>query len=104
MMQEEKELLLMQLVKSNGSVNSLIDAGLTYVDVYKLIQHYKKAKYLISKDNRLTLTALGEDRFNELCRILNKRGLYKYLSPNIKYKTDSLPMEEIFISLHIRKR
>ena len=43
MTQEEKELLLIQLIMVNGSISSLIEAGLTFVDINKLIQHYKRA-------------------------------------------------------------
>lgn len=103
MQQEEKELLLMQLIIADGGVNSFIDAGLSYVDVYKLIQYYKKRKYIMPKDNRLLLTKLWKVRFNEVCQLLNKRGLYKYLSPNIKSRLDSMGLEEIYIPLSIRK-
>lgn len=104
MQQEEKELLLMQLIKVDGSINSFIEAGLNYVDVYKLIQCYKKRKYIMMKEDKLLLTQLGEVRFNEVCLHLNKRGLYKYLSPNIKYRLDPIRLEKIYIPLSIRKR
>lgn len=103
MQQEEKELLLMQLIMADGGVDSFIDAGMSYVDVYKLIRYYKKRKYIMLEDKRLLLTKLGKIRFNEVCLLLNKRGLYKYLSPNIKYRLDSMSLEEIYISLPIHK-
>ena len=103
MTQEEKELLLMQLVLVNGSISSLIEAGLTFVDIHKLIHQYKRSKYIISDNGKLQITKEGEVKFNELCRYLNKKGLYKYLSPNYKYKMNTMNLEEIYIPLRIRK-
>ena len=103
MTQEEKELLLIQLIMVNGSISSLTEAGLTFVDIHKLIQQYKRAKYIISDGGKLQITKDGEVKFNELCRCLNKKGLYKYLSPNYKYKMNTMNLEEIYIHLRIRK-
>ena len=103
MTQEEKELLLIQLIMVNGSISSLIEAGLTFVDIHKLIQQYKRTKYIVSDNGKLQITEEGKVKFNELCRYLNKKGLYKYLSPNYKYKMNTMNLEEIYIPLRIRK-
>lgn len=103
MTQEEKELLLTQIIMVNGNISSLIEAGLTFVDVHKLIQQYKRTKYIVSDNGKLQITEEGKVKFNELCRYLNKKGLYKYLSPNYKYKMNTMNLEEIYIPLRIRK-
>ena len=103
MTQEEKELLLIQLIMVNGCISSLIEAGLPFVDIHNLIQQYKRAKYIISDGGKLQITKDGDVKFNELCRCLNKKGLYKYLSPNYKYKMNTMNLEEIYIPLRIRK-
>ena len=103
MTQEEKELLLIQLIMVNGSISSLIEAGLTFVDIHKLIQQYKRAKYIVSDNGKLQITEEGKVKFNELCRYLNKRGLYKYISPNLKYRIKPMDLEEIYVPLCIRK-
>ena len=61
MTQEEKELLLIQLIMVNGSISSLIEAGLTFVDIHKLIQQYKRAKYIVSDNGKLQITEEGKD-------------------------------------------
>lgn len=103
MTQEEKELLLIQIIMVNGNISSLIEAGLTFVDIHKLIQQYKRTKYIVSDNGKLQITEEGKVKFNELCRYLNKKGLYKYLSPNYKYKMNTMNLEEIYIPLRIRK-
>ncbi|MCQ2073395.1 MAG: hypothetical protein MJY96_09785 [Bacteroidaceae bacterium] len=97
MSDEEKTLLLLQIIRVDGNINQLISFGLSFVDILNSLEDLKKKGIVVQKDNGLILTALGKSMFYSLNRKFGHRGLYKYLMPDYFSRITQLQTDDIYL-------
>lgn len=97
MSDEEKTLLLLQVIRVDGNINQLISFGLSFVDILNSLEDLKKKGIVVQNDNGLTLTALGKSMFYSLNRKIGHRGLYKYLMPDYYSRITQLKTDDIYL-------
>lgn len=95
----EKILLLLQLIRVNGNVHHLTWMGWTHYDILQKLDILFKKNVIDNNNNRISLTNKGKDYFNALSKSLKQKGLYKYFKPDYYSKTIALSNEDIYIPL-----
>ena len=73
------------LVQSKGNIYDSVTIIHTEDDVMRLINELEAEGYLSldGENRRVALTPAGTELYNALLRKLKKRGLYRYMIPNI---------------------
>ncbi len=98
-MNEDKkwELVLFQILRVCGNVYYLADEKHTYVDILLYINKLIKQGLITKKEDQFRLTKDGWSYYCQLCRLLGKRGLYKYLIESNENKISAISIEDIYI-------
>lgn len=97
MKDEERILMLLQLIRINGDVKHLQKMGWSYVQIYNKLDEFM-CTGLIQQDNDfIRLTKKGEHAFHYLSKILKQRGLYKFFKPSYDDKIVKINKNDIYI-------
>lgn len=100
---DEFIILLLQIINNNGNVNNLIQNGYSYSQILSKIEKLFNQNYVELLDNRYVLTKLGNKYLCNLNNKLGRKGLYKYVSPELKYRKKKMNINEIYIPLRFKK-
>lgn len=90
-------LSLLQIIKVDGDINFLMNEEYTFLKFTRAMHQLKKEGYIHIEGNKTLLTDKGETLYNQLCRDLGKRGLYRYIMPNLKNQFPSMALDDIYI-------
>lgn len=91
------QLRLFQIIRVRGNVFFLIDEEHTYTNVLYHLNTLIDRKLLRKQNNQYLLTEQGQQHYNELCKEMGKRGLYKYFIEAEEYKITKLDINDIYI-------
>lgn len=94
---DEKTLMLLQTVRVDGNINHLVSFGWSYVDILNKLEELKKKGIVEQTAEGFSLTALGKSAFHSINRKLGRKGLYKYLMPDMYSRITQLKIEDIYI-------
>ncbi|KXY46890.1 winged helix-turn-helix domain-containing protein [Bacillus sp. FSL M7-1020] len=99
-MTEKYIILLLQLVKTNGSVSSLLDLGLEYSQIAIYINYLVEENLATSNnDGKLELTELGLEKLKKLTKIENNN---LWISPQNEFKIEKMNKFDIYLPKSIK--
>ncbi len=97
MSESELDLQLLQLIRVNGNMYHLLISGWTHTDIINTLSRLAKQGVVKVKDSGTSMTAKGNNYFNNLCKTLGKKGISRYLSPDNRQRIKPIPKETIYI-------
>ena len=97
MNESELDLQFLQLIRVNGNMYHLLISGWSHVDIIKTLSRLAKQGIVKVNDSGTTMTAKGNQYFNNLCKSLEKKGIGRFLSPDIQHRIKPIPKEAIYI-------
>jgi hypothetical protein len=86
--------IVLRLTQSKGNLYDAITSLHTENDIFSLLDHLQRLRYFFfdGEKKQFIFTKKGESLFTTLTRKLKKRGLYRYIIPNLNkrniYDTD----------------
>lgn len=90
------ELILLLIVKKNGTINSVLAQGYTYSQVSRFIGTLEKIGYIIFENKALSITESGSARILSLQKDL--ASTYSgWILPELKSKIDSIPVNSVYL-------
>ncbi|QWH98164.1 winged helix-turn-helix domain-containing protein [Bacillus mycoides] len=99
-MTEKYIILLLQLIKTNGSVSSLLDLGLEYSQIATYINYLVENKLVTSNDaGKLELTKLGLEKLLKLTKVKNHN---LWISPQNEFKIEKMNKFDIYLPKSIK--
>lgn len=90
-------LSLLQIIKVDGDINFLINEEYTFLKFTRTMRQLKKEGYIQIKGDKTLLTDTGETLYNQLCRDLGKRGLYRYIMPDLRNQFLPMALDDIYV-------
>ena len=97
--EQEQKALILQLIKNQANISFLTDMGLSYIDILSTIQELEENGILVFEDDDLKVTKQGEKYMEHLNKLLKRKGLYRFVSPNYKFRTKKMNIEDFYIPL-----
>ena len=97
MNESELDLQFLQLIRVNGNMYHLLISGWSHADIIKTLSRLAKQGIVKVNDSGTTMTAKGNLYFNNLCKSLEKKGIGRFLSPDIQHRIQSIPKEAIYV-------
>lgn len=95
---QEQILLLLQIVKTNGNVMTLVRNGMELSKLSRIISTLSMNGILCVGNDFVELTSKGEDYLKQIAKSLGKRGLYAYFGVEDYYRNSiKISTEDIYI-------
>lgn len=105
MSDEELTLLLMQIIRNDGNIDTLLDNGFTYSSLSSSISRLKEGGLIETDSRRIQLTEEGRKWFDRTTRAVGKRGIYKYFFDSRRYRLDErYPVGAVYVPPKIEGR
>lgn len=97
MNESELDLQFLQLIRVNGNMYHLLISGWSHSDIIKTLSRFAKQGIVKVNDSGTSMTAKGNQYFNNLCKSLGKKGIGRYLLPDIQHRIQAISKESIYI-------
>lgn len=94
---ESYNILLLQIIKVNGSVESLMKIGYDYVQIADDIIKFRQENVIRGVGDDISLTEKGEKLLKSLNSKLNRKGLSKWISPKMDDKIETIGIFDIYL-------
>lgn len=91
------EIMLLKLVKVNGSLSLLRKRGLTHAQIAMLLQKQISSNYVVITESGVLLTELGEKTLNENLVALKYKAKDSWILPQDSYYKKPLPKNTIIL-------
>lgn len=102
---EELILLLMQIIRNDGNIDTLLDNGFTYSSLSSSISRLKEEGLIETDARHIQLTNEGKQWFDRTTRAAGKRGIYKYFFDSREYRLEEkYPVEAVYVPPKIEGR
>lgn len=90
--------IVLRLTQSKGNLYDAITPLHTENDIFSLLDYLQRLRYLFfdGEKKQIIFTKKGESLFTTLTRKLKKRGLYRYIIPNLN-KRNIYHANELYI-------
>lgn len=88
---------ILQIVRYEGTIDSLINLGLEYSQIVSLISDATNQGYIRSNDGVLELTQLGLDKIDELNEKLYKISTTKWILPKDELRIEKIDKFEVYL-------
>lgn len=96
-------LLLLQLIKTDGSLYPLVKRGLEYSQIAKAIRFLKKKGLVVDMKDGLQLTDKGQDKVIDLNKHFGKRGSDGWILSADEYRISKIAIEDIYLPKRRKK-
>lgn len=97
MSDEEKILLLLQIIRINGNTEYLLRSEFTLSSISETIEELARQEIVRVTEKGINLTSQGEIYFHKLNRKLGRRGLYKYFNIDSVSKDIQYPIDAVYV-------
>lgn len=94
---KELDLRILQIIRVNGNIKHLLDSGCTHTDIINILNRFMKQGIISVNNIGMSITVKGNQYFNCLCNSLGKKGISRYLSPDIQQRTLPISRDTIYI-------
>lgn len=82
-MNDEKLIALLQILAHNGNLFLLVyDETISYSDISNQINTLISERYIEKNENAYSITTKGKKLADEINHRLNRKGIYRYISPD----------------------
>jgi len=96
-MKEQYLILLLQIIKNNGKIDSLIKAGFEYSQVANFINSVKNDGFVEDKNGLLIVSPIGLKKLDELNKKFRRKNADGWISPQEEYRSIKLSKNEIYV-------
>ena len=96
-MKEQHLILLLQIIRHNGRIDSLVRAGFEYSQIANFIDAAKAEGLIYDKDDILTLSQNGIERLEKLNEKFGRKNADGWISPQEEYRCKKIDINEIYI-------
>lgn len=96
-------ILLLQIIKFNGNTNYLVLQGYSYSQIISMLEKLTIKGFVNQDNGKLKLTIKGNKYLYNLNKKLKRKGLYRYISPQLNYKIKKMKTTEIYVPLSNNK-
>lgn len=97
-MSEKHILLLLQLIKHRSNIDSLLNNGLEYSQIARLLSQVKSLGLVrLQEEEGLALTESGENRLKELIKKFTDGKSCFFIEPDCKHTISKLKEHDIYI-------
>ena len=96
-------ILLLHIIRCNGNTNNLVWNGFSYTQIIESLDKLVSKDYVQLLESKYVLTSKGKEYLNALNKKRGRNGLYRYMSPELRYKTRKLKIEEIYVPLRYKR-
>ncbi|SDF84902.1 hypothetical protein SAMN04488689_107210 [Paenibacillus sp. cl6col] len=103
MITDEDLVLLLQLLKRNGNIQSLHKQGYQYSQIANLINFVIEKNLAYYTDTGLTLSNEGEEALLLFNRNLRRKNSEAMISPQAEYKISKIGKYEIYLPSNIKQ-
>lgn len=94
---KQRELKLFQILRVRGNVLYLVDDQHSFTDIQLRINKLKNDGLLQVENGTLNFTQKGKDYYKQLCKDLNKRGMYRYFMEADNHRVTAISLDDIYI-------
>ena len=101
---DEKLLLLLQMIRVNGNTEYLLRYDYTLTSLADAINGLQEGGMINITAQSLELTQRGEELFRGLCLKLHKRGVYRYFNVNSISRTTPVSCDAVYVPYKVIKR
>lgn len=98
----EHLVLLLQLVKRNGNIESLHNQGYQYSEIAQLLNLVIDDKLAYYTEEGLTLSSKGESLLLELNKNLQRKNSEAMISPQTEYLINKISRYDIYLPLNYK--
>lgn len=96
-MKNQHLILLLQIIKNAGSIDSLLDIGYEYSQIANFIVNIKELGLIAEKDGILCLSDKGREKLEELNQKLKRENFEKWVSPEERSRIEKLKENDIYL-------
>lgn len=96
-MRESTLILMLQLVKNNGSIESIVRRGYSYTQIANFIKQLIIDGWVINDNGLLKLSDEGNEKFNVINKKLNRNNSSSWISPQEEYKVDGITKFDVYL-------
>ena len=90
-------LSFLQIIKVDGNINFLMNEEYSFLKFTRTMHQLKKEGYIRIEGDKTLLTDKGERLYNQLCRDLGKRGLYRFIMPDLRSQFPPMALDDIYV-------
>ena len=90
-------LALLQIIRANGNINTLLNDEFTFLKFSESMRLLKRQGFIRIQEDRTMLTPKGYSLYTSLCKELGLRGLYRYLMPDLRNRLYPISLDDIYI-------
>ncbi|SFE87811.1 hypothetical protein [Spirosoma endophyticum] len=90
-------ILLLQIIKVNGSVDSLVKIGYNYAQIAEAIVSLRQGNIIKGVENDIILTEEGNKLLKTLNKSANRTGISKWVSPKMDDKIEPIGIFDIYL-------
>lgn len=89
--------LLLQIIKVNGSVETIVKLGYNYSKIAESLNYLRQKVYIILDGDIIKLTAKGYKMLKLVNKKLGRRGISKWVSPKLDEKIPKMNKFDIYL-------
>ncbi|GEC88146.1 hypothetical protein [Brevibacillus brevis] len=97
MVKDSVMILILQLVKNNGSVDRLLNLGLEYSQIARCLSFIKEEGFAEGTESGLVLSEKGKAKLKELNKKFDRSKSAEWISPLDEFKLDKVGIYEIYL-------
>jgi hypothetical protein len=90
-------LLLLQLIKHDGTISMLLKRGLEYSQIAHLILKVKEDKLIEERKGKLIVIDKGELKIDNLNRKYGRKGHEAWISPAVEYRVPKIDPSAVYL-------
>ena len=90
-------LILLRIIKYDGSLSPLVELGYEYVQIIQFLKQLETEGVIQKDKGVLTLTKLGNDKMEELIKKLGKKNAEMWIEPEIHSRVMKLDEEDVYL-------
>ena len=90
-------LILLRIIKYDGSLDPLTGLGYEYVQIVQLLKDLEAKRFVKKENGVLTLTDLGNNKLEELIKKLGKKNAEMWIEPEIHSRVMKLDEDDVYL-------
>ncbi len=94
---EKYLLLLLQVIKGNGDITVIVEAGYDYSQIVRMINHAKNNGYIDSEKGKLIVSEKGVAYINEVNKKLKRQHADAWISPLYSMQREDMLKDSTYL-------
>ncbi len=90
-------LILLRIIKYDGSLAPLTGLGYEYVQILQLLKDLETKEFVKKENGVMTLTDLGNNKMEELIKKSGKKNAEMWIDPEIHSRVAKLDKDDVYL-------